>query len=82
MIRKTSVPLPFICTGFWALMTRSGFPKKEMFFNDFFEKLVGNSDLRAQIKAGKTEAEIRKTWEKDLRSYKAIRKNYLLYTDF
>lgn len=58
------------------------FPKKEMFFNDFFEKLVGNADLRKQIKAGKTEAEIRATWAKDLEKYKAMRKNYLLYADF
>jgi uncharacterized protein YbbC (DUF1343 family) len=59
----------------------NNFPKKDIFFNDFFEKLVGNSDLRKQIKAGKTEAEIRKTWAKGLATYKAMRKNYLLYGD-
>jgi hypothetical protein len=35
-----------------------------------------------QIKAGKTEAEIRSSWEPKLGAFKAIRKKYLLYEDF
>jgi uncharacterized protein YbbC (DUF1343 family) len=35
--------------------------------------------LLQQIKAGKTEAEIRKSWEPGLEKFKAIRKKYLLY---
>lgn len=45
-------------------------PDKSKFFRpDFFDKLTGTSELRKQIIAGNSEAEIRKTWEKDLESY-------------
>lgn len=47
----------------------------------FFNKLVGNDQLIAQIKSGKTEQEIRATWEEDLKAYKLMRKKYLLYKE-
>lgn len=49
---------------------------------DFFDKLAGTDELRKQIIAGKTETEIRKSWEADLKDYKEMRKKYLLYPDF
>ncbi|WP_299754421.1 DUF1343 domain-containing protein [uncultured Pontibacter sp.] len=55
---------------------------KDKFFNNFFEKLAGTTKLREQVKAGKTEAEIRASWEPALSNYKAKRKQYLLYPDF
>lgn len=58
------------------------FPEKNKFFNAFFNKLAGNSTLQEQIKAGKSEAEIRKSWEPGLKAFKEIRKKYLLYKDF
>ena len=60
------------------------FPGKDSFFlkNDFINKLAGNDLLKQQIKEGKTETEIRKSWEVDLNKFKAIRKKYLLYKDF
>ena len=56
--------------------------EKDKFFNNFFEKLAGTSKLREQVIAGKTEAEIRATWEPALSNYKKMRKQYLLYPDF
>jgi uncharacterized protein YbbC (DUF1343 family) len=56
-------------------------PKTE-FFNNYFDKLAGNSKLREQIKAGKSETEIRRSWQSDLEKFKKIRKKYLLYPDF
>jgi len=67
------------------------FPDKEAFFikpksgnmdEAFFNKLAGNATLMQQIKAGKTEAEIRKSWQPKLNEFKKIRKKYLLYADF
>jgi uncharacterized protein YbbC (DUF1343 family) len=55
---------------------------KDKFFNNFFEKLAGTSELRKQVIAGKTETEIRASWEPELSDYKVLRKNYLLYPDF
>lgn len=55
------------------------YPDKKHYFNNFFEKLAGNKELRKQIEQGMTEAQIRKTWEKDLDNYRTMRKKYLLY---
>lgn len=75
----------------WLLRAYQLYPAKDSFFlipktgdpsKSFFNKLAGNSELAKQIKAGKTEAEIRKSWEPALTQFKTIRKRYLLYTDF
>lgn len=60
------------------------FPGKDSFFlkNNFINKLAGNDVLMQQVKQGKTETEIRKSWEPALGNYKKIRKKYLLYKDF
>jgi uncharacterized protein YbbC (DUF1343 family) len=69
------------------------FPDKAAFFyttkrdkpgpdDYFFNKLVGNATLMQQIRDGKTEAEIRQSWQPALTKFKSIRKKYLLYPDF
>ncbi len=67
---------------FWLLESYKTYPKKELFFTSFFEKLAGTANLRIQIIDGKSEEEIRKSWQKDLKDFKTIRKKYLLYPDF
>ena len=60
------------------------FPGKDSFFlkNNFFDKLAGNDELINQIRNGVPEQKIRESWEPGLRNFKAIRKKYLLYSDF
>lgn len=60
------------------------FPGKDSFFlkNNFINKLAGNDVLMQQVKQGKTEAVIKKSWEPALGNFKMIRKKYLLYQDF
>ena len=67
------------------------YPDKENFFikpksgkvvDYFFNKLAGNAELMEQIKAGVSEAAIRKSWEPKLAAFKKIRQKYLLYPDF
>ncbi len=60
------------------------FPGKDSFFlkNNFIDKLAGNDVFQKQIKAGKTEAEIKKSWQPALVKFKLTRKKYLLYKDF
>lgn len=57
------------------------FPDKSQFFleNNFFDKLAGTTQLREQIIAGKSEAEIRATWQDGLDQFNKIRKKYLIY---
>jgi uncharacterized protein YbbC (DUF1343 family) len=44
--------------------------------------LAGTDDLIKQIRAGKTEKEIKRSWQPELEEYKKLRKKYLLYPDF
>lgn len=57
------------------------YPDKKTFFlnNRFMDKLAGTDRLRKQIVAGMSEKAIRKSWQKELDRFKAIRKKYLLY---
>jgi uncharacterized protein YbbC (DUF1343 family) len=57
-------------------------PKVDKPENYFFNKLAGNALLMQQLKDGKTETEIRQSWQPALQKFKAIRKKYLLYPDF
>ncbi len=77
----------------WLLQAYRLFPDKGDFFlkpqkfnakpqDYFFNKLAGNSQLMQQLKDGKTEEEICKSWQPKLDAFKKIRKKYLLYPDF
>ncbi|RYY66023.1 MAG: DUF1343 domain-containing protein, partial [Chitinophagaceae bacterium] len=58
------------------------YPQKDSFFKANFTRLAGNDVLAQQIRDGKTEDQIRASWEPALGNFKAIRKKYLLYEDF
>jgi uncharacterized protein YbbC (DUF1343 family) len=64
------------------------FPNKDSFFlmpktdkpeNYFFNKLAGNATLMQQLKEGKTQKQIKQSWQYNLNKFKATRKKYLLY---
>jgi len=70
----------------WLIEMYQAFPNKEKFFDykqsnqmGNFDKLAGVATLREQIIAGKSEIEIRKSWEPGLSDFKRLRKKYLLY---
>lgn len=64
----------------WLIDAYTHYPNKKQFFKaNFFDKLAGSAQLREQIIAGKSESEIRKTWEKDLQQFINLRAKYLLY---
>ncbi len=66
----------------WLLEAYQAFPDKDKFFIPFINKLAGNETLQAMVKAGRTEPEIRQSWQKDVAAFKTVRKKYLLYPDF
>lgn len=66
---------------YWLLELYKADSSKDTFFSPFFDKLAGTSELRKQIIAGKTEDEIRKSWQPGLKKYKMMRKKYLLYSE-
>jgi uncharacterized protein YbbC (DUF1343 family) len=74
----------------WLLEAYRLFPDKDNFFlkpksgnldESFFCKLAGSTDLWKQIRDGKSEDEIRKSWEPGLQNFRQIRKKYLLYEE-
>ncbi len=67
---------------FWLITFHQQLSDKTMFFNNFFDKLAGNAELRTQIAQGMSEEEIRASWQPGLAKFKEIRKKYLLYEDF
>ncbi len=64
-------------------LARTNDMAEEIFFTrpEFFDKLAGTDELRAQIQAGTTPAEIKQSWQQDLDIFKKKRKTYLLYED-
>ena len=71
----------------WYIELYNSYPDKGNFFRQSangsyrFDRLAGTSSLREQIIAGKTEEEIRKSWEPGLTAYKKMREKYLLYQE-
>jgi len=70
----------------WMMELYKAYPDKEKFFDykqskemGSIDKLAGTTEFKEQIIAGKTEAEIRQSWEPALGQYKEMRKKYLLY---
>lgn len=70
----------------WIIELYKAHPYKEKFFDSklsnqmgTIEKLVGSGLFRQQIIDGKSEKEIRDSWEPALSGYKEMRKKYLLY---
>jgi uncharacterized protein YbbC (DUF1343 family) len=65
----------------WLLMAFKDLHSKPEFFNDYFNKLSGNAELKEQLSNDLPEYEIRKSWEPGLVKFKEIRKKYLLYPE-
>lgn len=70
----------------WMIELYNAYPDKEEFFDRSksnqmgnIDNLTGTSDFKEQIKAGKSETEIRASWEPKLSEYKKMRKKYLIY---
>jgi uncharacterized protein YbbC (DUF1343 family) len=70
----------------WIMELYKAHPHKEKFFDSklskemgTIERLIGSGLIRQQIIDGKSEKEIRASWEPGLGQYKKMRKKYLLY---
>lgn len=53
----------------------------DKFFTSFFEKLIGNGEIRKMIEEGKSADEIKAMWKGDVEKFKKQRKPYLLYAE-
>lgn len=63
----------------WLIQAYNDFPDKDHFFKNGFFKIAGNKILEKQLAEGMSEKQIRKTWKNDLKVFRSIRKQYLIY---
>jgi uncharacterized protein YbbC (DUF1343 family) len=63
----------------WLIDAYKKTPKTERFFGKTFTIHAGNTKLQQQIEHGLSEKEIKECWEKDLKAFKKIREQYLIY---
>lgn len=63
----------------WLIKAYQNTSDKTKFFNAFFTKLAGTKKLQQQIESGVPEDQIRKSWQKDLETFKKMRLKYLIY---
>jgi len=77
-IKMNLVPKPELNLD-WLISAYRDFPKKDKFFNSYFDVLAGGPLLREQILKGMTADQIRATWKEGLEKFGKIREKYLLY---
>ena len=77
-IKKNLVPKPELNLE-WLIKAYNDFPKKEKFFNSYFDVLAGGPVLREQIQKGMNAREIKATWKDGLAKFSKIREKYLYY---
>lgn len=53
----------------------------DKFFTSFFEKLIGDGNIRKMIEDGKGADEIKATWSGDVEKFKKQRHQYLIYAE-
>lgn len=63
----------------WLIYAYSNSEDKSAFFYKGFSRLAGNDKLQKQIENGESIKEIKNSWKKDLKKFKKLRENYLLY---
>ncbi len=65
----------------WLIGMYQAAPDKDAFFTPFFDRLAGGPDLRARIRRGESEQQIRDSWGPALEAFRAVRARYLLYPE-
>ncbi len=68
------VDLSYIIDAYTSMTTG-----KSSFFTSFFDKLIGNRNVRRMIEQGHSAEEIRASWSQELDTYKALRAKYIIY---
>ena len=63
----------------WLIEAYQGSQNKKGFFNDFFVKLAGTTELQKQIVTGLSAEVIRSSWQEDIKAFIKLRQPYLLY---
>ena len=63
----------------WLINSYVAMGSNNEYFNGYFNKLAGTEELKEQIIEGKSEDEIKKSWQGDIDEFLDIRAKYLIY---
>ncbi len=63
----------------WLIEAYQNTSDQDEFFNSFFTKLAGTTQLQKQIENGMSSSEIKATWHNDHDNFKKLKKTYHLY---
>jgi uncharacterized protein YbbC (DUF1343 family) len=63
----------------WVIDAFQKTPKDQEFFGKTFTSHAGSKQLQKKMEAGMSAEEIWQSWQKDITSFKTIRKKYLIY---
>lgn len=67
-------------TTLWVISSiRRMYPDKFSFYPDYFDKIMGNSEVRRALESGRSPADIVRQLEPDLKDFAVLRQPYLLY---
>lgn len=81
-LRTVEPPKGLSLSYFISMMEISGMGEKFITRTDAFDRLVGNTTVRKMLGEGRSEAEIRATWQQELTEYRATRAKYIIYEDY
>jgi uncharacterized protein YbbC (DUF1343 family) len=65
----------------WLIFIHEYLSPKHDFFTSYFDKLAGTRRLKENLESGKSESEIRSSWESPIKKFEKTRKKYLLYPE-
>jgi uncharacterized protein YbbC (DUF1343 family) len=63
----------------WLIQAYNDYPDQDHFFKKGFFRIAGNKKLEKQLAQSMSEEQIRKSWANDLKKFKIIREQYLIY---
>lgn len=76
-LRNTDVPVGFHLN--WVMKCAKEIGASWVTQKSFFDRLAGTDKLRQMIDAGKSEDEIRATWQDELKAFRQTRSKYIIY---
>lgn len=80
-LRKKKDVGGFTLSYFLDFYQKSGYDASFISRTRWFDLLMGTDRTRKAIADGKTETEIRQTWQAELQKYKEMRRKYVLYSE-
>lgn len=80
-LRKKKDVGGFTLSYFLDFYQKSGYDASFISRSRWFDLLMGTDRTRKAIADGKTETEIRQTWQAELQKYKEMRRKYVLYSE-